>query len=119
MGRGMKAGKRPKEKAPAGAGRQAQLQQLQAMQRQMQEMQAELEEKEVETSAGGGMVTAKVSGKKQVVDLKIDPDAVDPEDVETLQDMIVAAINEGMRQIDEMQENEYGRITGGLNIPGM
>ena len=119
MGRGMKAGKRPKEKAPAGAGRAAQMQQLQAMQRQMQEMQAELEEKEVETSAGGGMVTAKVSGKKQVVDLKIDPDAVDPEDVETLQDMIVAAINEGMRQIDEMQESEYGKITGGLGIPGM
>ena len=119
MGRGMKAGKRPKEKAPSGGSRAAQMQQLQAMQRQMQEMQAELEEKEVETSAGGGMVTARVSGKKQVVDLKIDPDAVDPEDVETLQDMIVAAINEGIRQIDEMQENEYGKLTGGLNIPGM
>ncbi len=119
MGRGMKAGKRPKEKAPSGGSRAQQMQQLQAMQRQMQEMQAELEEKEVETSAGGGMVTVKVSGKKEVVDLKIDPDAVDPEDVETLQDMIVAAVNEGMRQIDEMQENEYGKITGGLGIPGM
>ena len=58
-------------------------------------------------------------GKKQVVDLKIDPDALDPEDVDTLQDMIVAAINEGIRQIDEMQENEYGKLTGGLGIPGM
>ena len=118
MGRGMKAGKRPKEKRPSG-GSAAQMQQLQAMQRQMEAMQAELEEKEVETSAGGGMVTAKVSGKKQVVDLKIDPDALDPEDVDTLQDMIVAAINEGIRQIDEMQEKEYGKLTGGLGIPGM
>ena len=97
----------------------AQMQQLQAMQRQMESMQAELEEKEVEASAGGGMVTAKVSGKKQLIDLTIDKDAVDPEDVETLQDMIIAAVNEGLRQIDEMQENEYGKLTGGLNIPGM
>ena len=118
MGRGMKAGKRPKEKRPSG-GSMAQMQQLQAMQRQMESMQAELEEKEVEASAGGGMVTAKVSGKKQLLDLKIDKDAVDPDDVETLQDMIIAAVNEGLRQIDEMQENEYGKLTGGLNIPGM
>ena len=74
---------------------------------------------EVSASAGGGMVTAKVSGKKQLLDLKIDKDAVDPDDVETLQDMIIAAVNEGLRQIDEMQENEYGKLTGGLNIPGM
>ncbi len=118
MGRGMKAGKRPKEKRPSG-GSMAQMQQLQAMQREMEAMQAELEEKEVEASAGGGMVTAKVSGKKQLLDLKIDRDAVDPDDVETLQDMIIAAVNEGLRQIDEMQENEYGKLTGGLGIPGM
>ena len=114
----MKAGKRPKEKRPSG-GSMAQMQQLQAMQRQMESMQAELEEKEVEASAGGGMVTAKVSGKKQLLDLTIDKDAVDPDDVETLQDMIIAAVNEGLRQIDEMQENEYGKLTGGLGIPGM
>ena len=114
----MKAGKRPKEKKPSG-GSMAQMQQLQAMQREMEAMQAELEQKEVEASAGGGMVTAKVSGKKQLLDLKIDRDAVDPDDVETLQDMIIAAVNEGLRQIDEMQENEYGKLTGGLGIPGM
>ena len=108
-------GKRPKEKRPSGGGSMAQMQQLQAMQRQMESMQAELEEKEVEASAGGGMVTAKVSGKKQLIDLTIDKDAVDPDDVETLQDMIIAAVNEGLRQIDEMQENEYGKLTGGLN----
>ena len=89
------------------------------MQREMEKMQADLEEKEVEASAGGGMVTAKVSGKKQLLELKIDKDAVDPDDVETLQDMVIAAVNEGLRQIDEMQENEYGKLTGGLNIPGM
>ena len=97
----------------------AQMQQLQAMQREMEIMQADLEEKEVEASAGGGMVTAKVSGKKQLLELKIYKDAVDPDDVETLQDMVIAAVNEGLRQIDEMQENEYGKLTGGLNIPGM
>ena len=97
----------------------AQMQQIQAMQREMEKMQSELEEKEVEASAGGGMVTAKVSGKKQLLDLTIDKDAVDPDDVETLQDMIIAAVNEGLRQIDEMQENEYGKLTGGLGIPGM
>ena len=59
------------------------------------------------------------SGKKELLDLKIDKDAVDPDDVETLQDMIIAAVNEGLRQIDEMQESEYGKLTGGLNIPGM
>ena len=114
----MKAGKRPKEKRPSG-GNMVQMQQLQAMQREMEKMQADLEEKEVEASAGGGMVTAKVSGKKQLLELKIDKDAVDPDDVETLQDMVIAAVNEGLRQIDEMQENEYGKLTGGLNIPGM
>lgn len=121
MGRGMKAGKRPKTKKPqmAGGGRAQQLQAMQEMQRQMEEMQAELEEKEVEASAGGGMVTAKVSGKKQLVDLTIDKDAVDPDDVETLQDMVIAAVNEGLRQIDEMQESEYGKLTGGLDIPGL
>ena len=119
MGRGMKAGKRPKEKRPSGGNSMAQMQQLQAMQREMEAMQAELEEKEVEASAGGGMVTAKVSGKKQLLELTIDKDAVDPDDVETLQDMVIAAVNEGLRQIDEMQENEYNKLTGGLNIPGM
>jgi len=119
MGRGMKAGKKPKMKNKQGGGRAQQLQAVQEMQRQMESMQAELEQKEVETSAGGGMVTAKISGKKELLSLKIDPDAVDPDDVETLEDMVIAAVNEGLRQIDEMQESEYGKITGGLDIPGM
>ena len=118
MGRGMRAGKRPKQ----GGGKMSQaqqMQQIQQMQRQMQEMQAELEEKEVTSSAGGGVVNVTVNGKHELVDLKIDEAVVDPDDIETLQDLILAAVNEGMRQIDEMQESEYGKLTGGLGVPGM
>ena len=117
MGRGMKAGKRPKEKRPSG-GSMAQMQQLQAMQRQMESMQAELEEKEVEASAGGGMVTAKVSGKKQLLDLKIDKDAVDPDDVETLQDMIIAAANEALRAAEDDAAKTMGGLAGGMGGMG-
>jgi DNA-binding YbaB/EbfC family protein len=92
---------------------------MQAIQQQMAEMQAELEEKEVETTAGGGAVKVKVNGKHQLVALDISPDALDPEDVEMLQDLIIVAVNEGFRQIDEMSENEMGKLTGGLSIPGL
>ena len=123
MGRGMKAGKRPKQQTPGmGGGRKGQMQQLQAMQemqKQMETMQQELAEKEISTSAGGGMVKATVNGKKELISLTIDKDVVDPDDVETLQDLVIAAINEGLRQVDEMTESEYGKITGGLNIPGL
>ena len=125
MGRGMKAGKRPKQHAPGGSmggGRKAQmqqLQQLQEVQKQMEDMQRELDEQEVSASVGGGMVTATMSGKKELKALKIDPDAVDPDDVETLQDLVIAAVNECLRQIEEMSENAYGSITGGIGIPGL
>lgn len=120
MGRGMKAGKRPKTGGGGGRkGQMAQIQQMQAMQRQMEQMQAELEEKEVTATAGGGVVSAVVSGKKELVSLTIDPEVVDPDDVETLQDLVLAAVNEGMRQIDEMTNDEYSQLTGGLNIPGL
>ncbi|HAT83229.1 MAG TPA: YbaB/EbfC family nucleoid-associated protein [Eubacterium sp.] len=121
MGRGMRAGRKPRT-GGAGGGRKAQMQQmqqLQAVQAQMEQMQAELEEKEIEASAGGGVVTAKVNGKKELVSLTIDRDVVDPEDVETLQDLVIAAVNEGMRQIDELSSSEYSKITGGLGIPGL
>ena len=84
------------------------------MQRQMEEAQKELETKEVEASAGGGAVTVKVSGKKEVVSVKIDPDAVDPDDVEMLEDMIVAAVNEAMRKMDEEAQSSMSKFTGGL-----
>lgn len=98
---------------------QKQLQQMQAMQRQMEQMQAELEEKEITTTSGGGAVSVTVNGKKEIVSLNIDKDVVDPDDVEMLQDLVVAAVNEAMRQIDDISNAEMGKLTGGLNIPGL
>ena len=116
MGKGMRAGK----KTSAGGGSmQKQLQQMQAMQRKMEMMQAEIEEKEVQTTAGGGAVTAIVNGKKEITKLEIKPEVVDPDDVEMLQDLIMVAVNEGLRQIDEISNAEMSKITGGLGIPGL
>lgn len=120
MGKGMRAGKKSK---PAGAGgggnMKSQLKQLQAMQREMEKTQDELNEKEITVTAGGGAIEVTANGRKEIVSLKIDPEVVDPEDVEMLQDLIIAAVNEAMRQVEEMVENEMGKITGGLNIPGL
>lgn len=119
MGRGMKAGKRPKLGGGAGGNMQKQLQQVQAMQRQMEQMQAELEEKEFTATAGGGAVSVTANGKKEIVKMDIDKDVVDPDDVEMLQDLIMAAVNEVNRQIDEVSGEEMGKLTGGLSIPGL
>ena len=116
MGKGMKAGKRP------GGGGQAsmqkQMQQMQAMQKRMEELQASLDEQEVTATAGGGAVSVTVNGKRELTGIKIQPEAVDSEDVEMLQDLIIAAVNEGLRQIEELSSAEMGKITGGLGIPG-
>lgn len=82
-------------------------------------MQAELEQREIEASAGGGAVTVKVNGKQELISIKISPEAVDPDDVEMLEDLVVAAVNEGIRQSQEMVSSEMSKITGGLNIPGL
>jgi len=95
------------------------MKQAQQMQRRMAELQEELENKQVEASAGGGMVTAIVSGKQQLLDLKIEPAVVDPEDVEMLQDLITAAVNEAIKQSQQMASEEMSKITGGMNIPGL
>ncbi|HHZ03286.1 MAG TPA: YbaB/EbfC family nucleoid-associated protein [Tissierellia bacterium] len=95
------------------------MKQIQKMQKQMEEMQKELEEREVEATSGGGAVTVKVNGKKEMLELKIDPEVVDEDDVEMLEDMIVAAINEAFRKADEMMESEMKKVTGGVNIPGL
>ena len=116
MGQGMRAGKKP---SGGGGGMQKQLQQMQAMQRKMEVLQAEIEEKEVTTTAGGGAVTVTVSGKKEVTDLVLKPEVVDPEDIEMLQDLIMVAVNEGLRQIEEISNSEMGKLTGGLGIPGL
>jgi len=97
----------------------AMMKQAQKMQKQMAEVQEELEKKEFETSAGGGAVTVKVNGKKELIDIQIKPEAVDPDDVEMLQDLIMAAANEALRTADETVSREMGKLTGGMNLPGM
>jgi len=95
------------------------MKQAQQMQRKMEEMQKELESREVEASAGGGMVNVRVNGKQQLLGITIEPDAVDPQDVDMLQDLIMVAVNEGVRKSQEMVQNEMGKLTGGMNIPGL
>ena len=85
----------------------------------MEALQAEIEEKEVQTTAGGGAVSVTISGKKEVTKLEIKPEACDPDDVEMLQDLIIVAVNEGLRQIDEISNSEMSKLTGGLGIPGL
>lgn len=93
------------------------MKQIQKMQKEMMKMQEELEQRTVEASSGGGMVRVEFTGKKELVSLTIEPEAVDPEDVEMLQDMIAAAVNEGLRKVDEMMAQEMKKITGGMNLP--
>lgn len=98
---------------------QAMLKQVQKMQKKMEAIQDEAALETVEASAGGGMVTATVSGDLKVKAIKIDPEAVDPEDVDMLQDMIVAAVNQGIQDAQDMVSKKMSAVTGGLNIPGM
>ena len=93
------------------------IKQAQKMQENMQKMQAELEAKEYSAQAGGGVVSATVTGKRELVSMTIDPEAVDPEDVEMLQDMIVAAVNEAIRSAETDMADNMRQITGGLNLP--
>ena len=90
------------------------MKQTQRMQRQMEEAQKELETKEVTATAGGGVIEVTVSGKKEVTKVKIDPEAVDPEDVETLEDLVMAAVNEAFKKIDEESQAAMSKLTGGM-----
>ena len=104
---------------PGGMGNMQNLmKQAQQMQRQMQQMQEELEVKEFEGTAGG-VVTAVVNGKKQLLNINIKPEAVDPDDVEMLEDLVLSAVNEALKKADEETSSKMGKLTGGLNIPGM
>lgn len=109
MGKGMKAGKKPK------VNQAAQMAQIQALQGRMQAAQAEIEASEVEATAGGGAVKVVANGKHEIVSVTIDPE-VAADDVEMLQDLIVAACNEAMRQIDELTETKMGAVTGGMGM---
>jgi hypothetical protein len=95
------------------------MKQVQDMQKQMVKAQEELATLEVEASAGGGMVTVKVSGDLKINSIKIDPGAVDPDDVEMLEDMVLAAVNEALRSAQELASSKMSGVTGGLNIPGL
>ena len=105
---------------PGMGGNMQQLaRQAQKLQQQMLKVQEEVEAREFSASAGGGMVTVKVNGKKEILGLEIKPEAVDPDDVEMLQDMILAAANEALREAGDTVEREMGKLTGGMGIPGL
>jgi nucleoid-associated protein EbfC len=95
------------------------MKQAKKMQERMASLQKELETKTVEAQSGGGMVRVVVNGKYEIVSLKIEKEVVNPEDIEMLQDLIAAAVNEGIRKAQEMGSSEMAKITGGLNIPGL
>ena len=98
---------------------QGMMKKVQKMQAEMMKMQEELKTRTVETTVGGGALTIVANGKKEIESIKIKPEALDPDDVEMLQDMIVSGVNEAMRKIDEMTEREMSKITGGMKLPGM
>ena len=104
---------------PGGMNQAAMMKQAQKLQQEMLRMQEEQENKTYSATAGGGMVTAVVNGKHELKDLQIKPDAVDPDDVEMLQDMVIAAVNEAMRAADADAANNMSRLTGGLNLGGL
>ncbi|MFW5984733.1 MAG: YbaB/EbfC family nucleoid-associated protein [Halanaerobiaceae bacterium] len=95
------------------------MQKAKKMQAKMSKMQEEMEDETVEATAGGGAVKVVVNGKQELVDIEIDPEAVDPEDVEMLEDLLLAAVNEGMRKIQDMINEQMGDMAGGMDLPGM
>lgn len=99
-----------------GANMQQLMRQAQKMQQDMQRAQEELQSREFSSTAGGGMVTATVTGARELIGITISPDCVDPDDVEMLQDLVMAAVNGALREATEMTEREMGRITGGMNL---
>ena len=104
---------------PGGMNQAAMMKQAQKMQQEMLRMQQEMESKTYSATTGGGMVKASVNGKHELVELTINPEAVDPDDVEMLQDMIIAAVNEAMRTADAEAANNMSRLTGGMNLGGL
>ena len=95
------------------------MKQAQKLQSQMMKLQEELAEKTVESSSGGGMVTVVANGRQQIVSIQIEHEVVDPEDVDMLQDLVLAAVNDALAKAQEMVSSEMGKLTGGLNIPGL
>lgn len=104
---------------PGGMNMQNMMRQAQQMQQRMQKMQEELQQKEFEATAGGGVVKAVVTGGKVVKSITIAPEAVDPDDVEMLEDLVLAAVNEAMSKAEETVNSEMGKLTGGMNLGGL
>ena len=102
-----------------GGSRNDMMLKIQKMQEDMARVQQEIEETEFSSSSGGGAVEVTVSGKHEVLSVKIKPDVVDPEDVEMLEDLLIASLNEAIRKVNDTMEREMGKFTGGLNIPGL
>jgi DNA-binding YbaB/EbfC family protein len=103
----------------AGGNMNKMIKQARQVQEQIVKMQEELEQREVEAAAGGGAVTVRVNGKQEVLSIKISPEVIDPDDVEMLEDLVTVAVNEAIRQAQDMVSSEMAKITGGLNIPGL
>jgi len=95
------------------------MKQVQKMQSDMLKLQEELGERTVESTAGGGVVKVVANGRQEVVSLEIKPEAVDPEDVEMLQDLVLTAVNDALKKAQEMMSSEMGKLTGGMNLPGL
>jgi len=104
---------------PGGGSMNKMIKQAKQVQEQIVKMQEELKEREIETSAGGGAITIRVNGKQELIAIKISPEVVDLDDIEMLEDLVMAAVNEGIRQSHEMVSTEMAKITGGFNIPGL
>ena len=113
-----------KARLPKGMGggptnMQSMIKQAQKMQEDMTALQEELDTREYEVKAGGGVVTVKINGKLEVLSINVAPEVVDPDDIETMTDIIVAAVNEAIKKVNETNSEEMGKITGGLNVPGI
>ena len=104
-------------KPPKGMGNM--LKQVQQMQEKLTTLQEKMGENTVEASSGGGMVTAVANGKQEVLSIKVDPSVVDPQDIEMLEDLVAAAVNEALRKARDMVTEEMGKVTGGMKIPGL
>ena len=97
----------------------AMIKQAQKMQEDMEALQAELDEREYDISAGGGVVSLKINGKREILSIDIKPEIVDPDDIETLSDILVAAVNEAIKRVDDTNSSEMAKVTGGIGMPGL
>ena len=113
-----------KAKLPKGMGggpqnMQGMIKQAQKMQEEMQALQADLDAREYEVKAGGGAVTVKINGKMEVLSIDLQPEVVDPDDIETLSDLLVAGVNEAIKKVSAVNNEEMGKVTGALSMPGL